>query len=57
MFIFNEGINDFLFFLSLSMAVIFLSFMLISYGLQKRRLTFLCLFLFLISSVALVMHF
>lgn len=57
MFIFNENLNDLLFFLSLSSAMVFLSLMLVSYGLQMRRLTILCVFLLMISSVTAVMHF
>ncbi len=57
MLILNENINDLLFFLSLSLVVLFLSFVLISYGLQMKRLTLLCVFLLMISSVAAVMHF
>ena len=57
MFILNEDINDLLFFLSLSSALVFLSLMLISYGLQMKRVTILCVFLLMISSVTAVMHF
>lgn len=57
MTILNENINDLLFFLSLSLVVLFLSLVLISYGLQMKRLTLLCVFLLMISSVAAVMHF
>lgn len=57
MFILNEDLNDLLFFLSLSSAMVFLSLMLVSYGLQMRRLTIMCVFLLMISSVTAVMHF
>lgn len=57
MFILNEDINDLLFFLSLSSAMVFLSLMLVSYGLQMRRLTIMCVFLLMISSITAVMHF
>lgn len=56
MFIFNENLND-VFFLSLLLAIVFFSSTLILYGLQMRRLTILCAFLLMISSVAAVMHF
>lgn len=57
MFILNEDINDLLFFLSLSSALVFLSLMLISYGLQRKRVMIICVFLLMISSVTAVMHF
>lgn len=57
MFILNEDINDLLFFLSLSSALVFLSLMLISYGLQRKRVMIMCVFLLMISSVTAVMHF
>lgn len=57
MFIFNEDFNDLLFFLSLSLALVFLSLMLISYGLQMKRVTIMCVLLLMISSVTAVMHF
>ncbi len=57
MFILNEDINDLLFFLSLSSALVFLSLMLISYGLQRKIVMIMCVFLLMISSVTAVMHF
>lgn len=57
MFILNEDINDLLFFLSLSSALVFLSLVLISYGLQSKRVMIMCVFLLMISSVTAVMHF
>lgn len=57
MFILNEDFNDLLFFLSLSSALVFLSLMLISYGLQMKRVTIMCALLLMISSVTAVMHF
>lgn len=57
MFILNEDVNDLLFFLSLSSALVFLSLMLISYGLQRKRVMIMCVLLLMISSVTAVMHF
>ena len=57
MIIKSEEINTFFLFFSLTLATLFLSLTLISYGLQMKRLTILCLSLFIVSGVSTVVFF
>lgn len=57
MMIQSEEINTFCLFFSLTLATMFLSLTLISYGLQMKKLTILCLSLFIVSGVSTVVFF
>lgn len=53
----REDISDFLLSSSLTLAVVFLSLTLISYGFQIKSLTILCLALLMISGVVAIVNF
>lgn len=57
MMIQSEEINSFFLFFSLTLATILLSLTLISYGLQMKKLTILCLSLFIVLGVSTVVFF